>query len=308
MPFDELRRLLAEAGFSPATARAPGSHGRIEDAAIRAATLVEHAELETHPVGSPEPCPEPLAFLDGVQHHQVVAYEGTFPVVAGVAAAAVRERRDRRLITRFELRRRVVIARAAVLDRLPAALNGHEPVTLAEDEEEHPVREIDRAVAALDDARSALEVAAGRAFRRESGAWLIVDGSLAESPEFAQDERMLGVSRSLATLPFRGAALERYLRMPEGHRSSVFEPGSRRFAPVYAWGLRLWSWEQRDLLYGLVRVEAARGPATLASADQWSRWILAERAPVSAPDARWDRLLYGVHNVEEYLRARQPVR
>jgi hypothetical protein len=96
--------------------------------------------------------------------------------------------------------------------------------------------------------------------------------------------------------------------MPEGHRSSVFEPGSRRFAPVYAWGLRLWSWEHRDLLFGLVRVEAARGPATLAAADQWSRWILAERAPVSAPDARWDRLLYGVHNVEEYLRARQAVR
>ena len=77
---------------------------------------------------------------------------------------------------------------------------------------------------------------------------------------------------------------------------------------MYAWGLRLWPWEGRDLLFGLVRVEAARRPETLALADEWSRWILAERAPVSAPDARWDRLLYGIHNVEDYLRARLPVR
>jgi hypothetical protein len=35
-----------------------------------------------------------------------------------------------------------------------------------------------------------------------------------------------------------------------------------------------------------------------------SRWIMAERAPISAPDHRWDRLLYGIHSVEEYLRSR----
>ncbi len=33
------------------------------------------------------------------------------------------------------------------------------------------------------------------------------------------------------------------------------------------------------------------------------RWLLAERAPLSTPDHRWDRLLYGIHSVEAYLRA-----
>ena len=308
MSFDDLRRALAQAGFSTATARAPGSHGRTEGATIRAATLVEHEILRTRPVGPAAVCPGPLAFADGVQHHQVVGYDGTSPLVAGIAAAAVRERRDRRLMTIFEARRRVVIGREDALARLPAGLADYEPVVLEEVDEQHPIHEIDRAIALLDDVRSRLELEVGRAYRRRSAAWMIVDGSLAESRDFAEDPRMLGVSKSHATLPFRGAELDRYLRMPEGHRSSIFEPGSRRFAPVYAWGLRLWPWEGRDLLFGLVRVEAARRPETLASADEWSRWILAERAPVSAPDARWDRLLYGIHNVEDYLRARLPVR
>ncbi len=37
-------------------------------------------------------------------------------------------------------------------------------------------------------------------------------------------------------------------------------------------------------------------------ADQLSRWLLAERSPLSAPDPRWDRLLYGIRAVEQYLR------
>jgi hypothetical protein len=151
-----------------------------------------------------------------------------------------------------------------------------------------------------------LEVKVGEEFRTRSNAWLVVDGSLAESPAFARDGRMLGVSKSHATLPFGGADLETYLRLPPGHRTSVFRPASRRFAPVYAWGLRLWPWEGRDLLFGLVRVEAAPTAESLARADEFSRWLLAERAPVSAPDARWDRLLYGIHNVEDFLAAVVP--
>jgi hypothetical protein len=34
-----------------------------------------------------------------------------------------------------------------------------------------------------------------------------------------------------------------------------------------------------------------------------SRRLVAERAPLSTPDHRWDRLLYGIHSVESYLRA-----
>lgn len=309
MAFEELRRAFTRAGLMPATARPASSHGRAEEAAIRPATLIEGHEVRAVPVGPPEPCPDPIAFLDGVQRHQVVAYAGTFPVVVAVVAAAVRERRGRELRTAIEDRRVLVIGRADALDAAPVGLAGHQQVILEDDEDtEHPVRYLERAVAAIDDARSELEVRVGRAWRERSDAWLLVDGSLAESPAFAADRRMLGVSKSHATLPFRGGGLATYLRLPEGHRSSVFEPASRRVAPVYAWGLRLWPFEGRDLLFGLVRVEAAKHAGTLDQADRWSRWVLAERSPISAPDARWDRLLYGIHNVEAYLRSALPVR
>jgi hypothetical protein len=72
---------------------------------------------------------------------------------------------------------------------------------------------------------------------------------------------------------------------------------------VHAWALRLWPWEGRDLLYGLVRIEVAPANGTPETADLFSRRLIAERAPISTPDPRWDRLLYGIHAVEMYLKA-----
>lgn len=302
MPFDELRRALTAAGVMPATARPPGSQGRTEEATTRPATLIEDEEVAGRTVGPATPCPEPLAFLDGVQRHQVVGYVGSCPLVAATVAAAVRLRSGRELRTVVELREQLLLGRPSALARTPEA-PGFRRVALPDEDPDHPIRDLDAAVAEVDDARGRLEVAAGDQFRRRSDGWLIVDGSLAQSPVWAGDARMLGVAKSHSTLPFEGKNLETYLRLPEGHRSSVFQPASRRVAPVYAWGLRLWDWTGRDLLFGLVRVEAAPTAETLDRADEFSRWLLAERAPISAPDARWDRLLYGIHSVEAYLRA-----
>lgn len=308
MAFDDLRRALAAQGLVPATTRAAGSQGRREEARISPSELVEHPTARALGVGDAATCPESMAFLDGVQRHQVIAYgrRFPFPLVAGVVAAAVRERRGRRLETVTSEVRHLLIGRQEVLDQAAEVGERYQRVALDGEESEHPVAELDRAVAAIDDARSRLEVAVGERFRSRSNAWLVVDGSLAESRAFAKDERMLGVSKSHATLPFHGPDLDTYLRLPPGHRTSIFRPSSRRFAPVYAWGLRLWPWEGRDLLFGLVRVEAAPTRETVERADEFSRWILAERAPVSAPDARWDRLLYGIHNVEDFLAAVVP--
>jgi hypothetical protein len=157
----------------------------------------------------------------------------------------------------------------------------------------------------VDKARAALEIAVAAAFRATAAdCWLLVDGSLAASPDWANDARMLGVVKSHASLPFAGPDLEVYLTLPQGHRSSIFQPESRRVTPLYAWGLRLHDFTGRDLFYGLVRVEATATEATLAAADAISRHLLAERAPL-ADDRRADRLLYGIHDVERYLRARR---
>jgi len=254
-------------------------------------------------VGGPEPWPGVVAFLDGTQRYEVMAYAGSSPVVVAEIGAAVLERRNRHLHVATVARRRLLIARPEVLLELGETAAGHEAVALPEDGPAHPVHDFVLARREVDRARGRLEVAIGHRYREISDGWLIVDGTLSESPQWAADPRMLGICKSHATLPFAGTDLEAYLRLPAGSRSPVFQPAGHEVAPVCSWALRLWPWQGKDLLHGLIRVEAAPTLETVAHADQLSRWLLAERAPVSTPDPRWDRLLYGIRAVEEYLRA-----
>ena len=299
-----LRRALAVRGLTPASAPPEGSAGRSEEACVRPARLVEDASLGCRAVGPAVPWPDPVAFLDGVQRLQLLAYAGSAPLFLGEIAAAVRERQAGRLRTVVESRRGLAIGRPAALAAAGGAVDGLTSLPLPDDQPAHPVRDRTQAGRALDRARGALELEIGAAYRRRSDAWLVIDGSLSESPDWAADARAVGVSKSHATLPFDGAELERYLRLPSGQRTSVFAPASRSVAPVLAWAVRLWPWEDRDLFYGLVRVEVAPVNGDTESADLLSRRLLAERAPLSTPDPRWDRLLYGIHSVEQYLRAR----
>jgi hypothetical protein len=299
-----IREALARAGLPPATAIPPASAGRAEEATIQPAALAEGTALQAFAVGAPEPWPGTAAFLDGTQRSEVVAYAGSSPLLVATVRAAVLEREDRRLRAVVLRERLLCVGRRAGLDAAGEALAGLDRVELDDSQAAHPVRDLVQAGQAIDEARGALEREAGLAYREQRDGWLVVDGSLAEFPAAGTDRRMVAVSKSHSTLPFDGEELERYLRLPAGHRSSIFTPASRRFVPVRAWALRLWPWEGRDLLHGLVRVEVAPGVGTPERADELSRWLLAERAPVSAPDKRWDRLLYGVRRVEEFLRAR----
>ncbi len=298
-----LRRAVAACGYTPATWIPAASEGRAEEATIRPAQLVEDLPVVGRLVGPAEPWPGTVAFLDGVQRYEVMAYAGASPVVVAEIAAAVLERRARQLHVAEVARRRLVIARPEVLRNLAEVIEGHAAVEIPEQEPPHPVKDFQLARREVDAARGRLEVELGHRYRSASNAWLIVDGALAESPQWARDPRMLGVAKSHATLPFGGTDLEQYLRLSAGSRSPVFQPAGNEVAPVYSWALRLWPWQGKDLLHGLIRVEAAASEDTLATADQLSRWLLAERAPVSTPDPRWDRLLYGIRAVEVYLRA-----
>jgi len=299
---DLRRRLAAVPGLVPASLTPPASQGRAEEARIIPAELIEPAPVSARPVGPPEPWTETVAFLDGIQRFEILSYAGAAPLLFGEVAAAVRERVGREARTVISERKRLVIGRPEVLAMATHALEDVATIALDTDEPVHPLRDLDSARAVVDNARGELERRAGDAYRKGSNAWLVVDGSLAVSPVWASDPRMLGVAKSHATLPFSGEDLVAYLNLPVGHRSNIFRPASSQRAPVHAWGLRLWDWSGKDLLYGLIRVEAAARDGTRAIADQVSRWLLAERAPISA-DLRWDRLLYGIHGVEQYLRA-----
>ena len=77
-------------------------------------------------------------------------------------------------------------------------------------------------------------------------------------------------------------------------------------ATVASWYLRLR--ESSDPLWGLVRVEvsmqANSGKRALGErADQISRWILAEAAPLALPDSRWDTTAYGIRDCQQFLRS-----
>jgi len=54
------------------------------------------------------------------------------------------------------------------------------------------------------------------------------------------------------------------------------------------------------------RVEARAHEDTVRAASRIGGWLDRERAPLATPDARWDRLLYPIHDVETYLKARAP--
>ena len=304
MNFEAMRRAVRLKGLTTATAVPEASSGRLEEASIRPARLTEGPSLRTIAFGAAEEWPEGVAYLDGIQRSEIIGYAGSAPLFVAELAAAVRERHDRRLQTVVEARRTVVLARPVALAAAGDAVASLEAIPLPDSEPAHPLRDLLNAGEALDQARGALEVVVGSRYRDRSAGWLVVDGTLSVSAPWAEDPRMVAISKSHSILPFEGADLEHYLRLPCGHRSSVFAPATRSLASVRAWGLRLWPWDNKDLLYGLVRVEVAPCNGSTEQADAISRWIMADRAPVSAPDRRWDRLLYGMYSVEQYLKAK----
>lgn len=303
LAIERIRRRLSSQGFATATALPPAVAGRADDFRLTRSRVLSEGPLAARPVGEPAPCPEPIAFLDGVQRLEVVGFAGAMPIVVAEIAAAVRLRSGREFRTVVREARRLVVSAPAVLAEVGAAASDCEPHALEVDDPGagHPLRALELARQRVDQERTALEHAVGRRFRAGSDAWLVVDGVLNDDEVLAADHRAIGVSKSHATLPFEGDDLLTYLRLPAGHRSSVFEPATWRWGAVHAWGLRLWDWEGHDLLHGLVRIEVAVGDDPESRADRISRWILAERVPLSRPDPRWDRLLYGVATVERAL-------
>ena len=113
MNLNSIRRAARARGLTPATLVPEASSGRIEEASIRPARLVEGANLEVISVGPAETCPGPLAYLDGVQRSEIVAYAGNAPIVVASVAAAVRRREERKLHTAVEAHRTVALGRPA---------------------------------------------------------------------------------------------------------------------------------------------------------------------------------------------------
>lgn len=303
---------LVEAGAVPATYAPPPSGSRSDAEAGERAELVEDAELETHAVSRAAEISPGVSFQSGIQRWSVVAYDGVVQIVNAYVAAAVCRRDDRGVLHATHERSRAfaIAPMGKVSPVLRPLLEEAAPDIEAIDDDlaGQPVRYLEQVESTVRRARAHLERELAESATAALGAdeWLVLDGLLSRSPAVARHPRTLGVIKSHGAQFLEGRGLERALTLPAGYRTSVFAVrGGHTRTEVYSWYLRLWPWEGNDLLYGLLRVEARADPETVTRAPAVSSWLWAERAPLATPATRWDRLLYPLHHVEEYLKARR---
>jgi hypothetical protein len=279
------------------------------------ATVLEKGPLRASRVFGP-PAVGFRAFLDGTQRSEVANHLGGAPIVVGRAAAVIRERRNRRMHTWGAplVEARVYCPRSLLSSPDWARLSSAYGDLLVDtsdgdtDLTSHPFALRDAAVHRVQAHREALE-------RRLAERWcarerdpLFIDGGISGSEAVAVSGCTVGVVKSHRTLYAEGEALAAVLALGHRERSSVFRITSPRRTTVASWYLRLRDPSGRDPMWGLVRVEVAHpGPTSIDRigdrADEVSRWILAEASPLALPDARWDKMVYGVRDCEEFLRA-----
>ena len=253
------------------------------------------------------------AFLDGIQTSKPAGYvHSGVPLVHGTVAAVIRVRAARTLstwqgapIVERKLYAPVGLVGAELVDHLQAA-----GLTLVDTLDgvvatgaRHPQELLALARTAVQRAREQAELALAAAWCSSEQRPLYVDGGISGSGLAAKSAFAVGIVKSHKTLYASSGAISVVTSLPMGARSTAFEIRSPRRTTVASWYLRLRDPAGRDPLFGLVRVEIARGAFTVAHADLVSRWILAERAPLSLPDKRWSTMAYGIRDCEEYLRA-----
>ena len=268
------------------------------------------------------------AFLDGTQHSQVVCYVDGLPVVHGTVGAVVRVRHERRMRTwgAGPLIGRSIYAPLSLVDgvmraELAALVAADVRVvdTTADgwtpDQGTHPASLLERAMSLVQRDRERAEQHLAEEWCAQSGGTpfggtLFIDGGISGTDRVAGATCVVGVVKSHRTLHVAPDGVATLTRLDRSERTSAFLVSSTRRAAVLSWYLRLRDPAGRDPFFGLVRVEVAHEaemgtrPARVTErADEVSRWVLAEGAPLSLPDARWDKMVYGVRDCEEFLRA-----
>jgi len=303
---------------------APGETGHYNPAVH----LVEGSTFESRPTGfdtdERSVASEFRFFLDGVQYSHLISYVDNVPLVHHLSAAAVLERdpetRRLRVWHWSGVCERVLVPKEYVDYDLLLSLG----VPLADtlEDESAPCEAVTlRALAQRksQQLRRGIEV---DLIRKWAGAgeegWLMVDGPLVFLPMPMARARMVGVVKSFAGQFFGGEQQLELMRLPQGHRTTAFQlprgsaPAGEERTPAprrwYSWYVRIREPRGRDADFGLLRVEIPPDPGLLAEADAISRWLIAERAPLSSPDPRWDNLLYPIHACELFLRSMLPER
>jgi hypothetical protein len=276
-------------------------------------------------------------FLDGVQSSREIGRIEMAPVIVATVAAAIVNRCDRRfsrmpLESPPSLVQAVILPRSAGeakveafwellleagfselgLDETPSSphLVIDSAEYMAETDPSDYVEMRERARVRVRALRERLEGGMLREWElddrtlEDRDAWIAVDGQLKDIRE--SNRRAIGLIKSVARPEFVGKDVGMLLDLEPGMRTTSFvpdwqlrrDPSERRTS----WYLRMWPPQRgADALGSLMRVEAPRDTAP-ETVDEISRWILAERAPLSKPDPRWPAMIYPIHYVEKILK------
>ncbi|HEV8411165.1 MAG TPA: hypothetical protein VGQ30_11705 [Gemmatimonadaceae bacterium] len=278
---------------------------------LEPAQPIEGAALAARAAG--EPVIAFAAFLDGVQTSRALYSEGdSTPLVHGTVAAVVRQRVDRALRTwrgspliSRAFYAPVAMLRPRLIERFRAAHIEIEDTLEKTDAAaaRHPMELLALARTAVQRRRELLEVSLAESWCDSEAEPLFVDGGISGAGRASHSALAVGVVKSHRTLYSTAESLGVITALDTGYRTTAFEIRSPRRTTVASWYLRLRDARGRDPFFGLVRVEVARDSWSPGRADEVSRWVLAERAPVSLPDKRWSSMAYGIRDCEEYLRA-----
>jgi hypothetical protein len=305
---------LRDPGPTLETTATPSEPPRVVDSRVIESTTVRARRISDPPeVGF-------AAFLDGAQESRAVHYADGIPIVFGRAAAVVRHRVLRRMVTWKPpiTSARFYIPRALV----PPALwnfvrdRGYDITDTSDDAElagevsaSHPFSIAQRALEAVQRDREQLERQLAESWCVSQSTAVFIDGSIAGSERVSTAACAVGVIKSHRTLYVSGDAMRVVQSLAVNHRSSVLRVEAYHRTPVASWYLRVRDALGHDPMWGLLRVEiampdaAAKPDAITERADLISRWILAEMMPLSLPDSRWDKMVYGIHDCEEFLKS-----
>lgn len=281
---------------------------------LRAAEIIEGDEMRAIPVDRNTAVDEGFTgFLDGAQRMQIIAQEDGIPIVLGTVSAAIRVRVDRRMQSWGRrppvLERRLYMPFAYLDNSVTDAAVPFELVDTSEADyngvvpSQHPAALMERAVKKVQDDRERAELSLAESWCESEEGPLFIDGGIGGSAAVATSGLAVGVVKSHRTLHAEGDALRTVLRLRAGQRSPVFRLTSRSRTSVASWYLRVRSADTRDAMWGLVRVEAPEEDWSSDRANEISAWVMRESSPLSLPDKRWDKMAYGVHDTEEFLRA-----
>ncbi len=260
-------------------------------------------------------------FLDGIQRSSTIAYLDGVPLLHGTAAAAIRVRDAGGRMTTWCAPRieHAIYASRALLGEptwttLRDVLEPRAHIIRDSDNglpvpSRHPSALLRQSLDALSRVRNDMERAMGDAWcDAHADRALYVDGSLRTSHVMLRSPGVVGAVKSHATLYVPDTAFQMVASLGAGQRTSVLAAldaaGRTRFL---TWYLRLRSAVGRDPFFGLIRVECGARDGDVGAvethADEVSSWLLAERAPIAKPDARWDVMPYAIRDCEVYLRA-----